>query len=206
MRHRLRAIVLAAIVAAAPQALAQGRVKADPDWPCAQIKVPSLSLNSVWSGPDIDLKSEAWRDDSAVAELVGKMAQRRVPIAEAEAAIADFAAKAGPDAKAKLLLALGGAFGELTRQRAQIIDGLVRFGKKQSEMADKIRAENEALQSAPAEAPDTANPQSASGQERLQWDLRVFEDRRRSISYVCETPTLIEQRIGALARAVQGAM
>ena len=134
------------------------------------------------------------------------MAQRRVPIPEAEAAIAEFARKGGTEAKAKLPAALGGAFAELTRQRAQILDGLVRFGKKQTEMADAIRAENEALQSAPAGKPDAPDQQGAGAQEKLQWDLRVFEDRRRSIAYVCETPTLIEQRIGSLARAVQAAI
>ena len=206
MYCRLRAAVVAALIAAVPQALAQGRAKSDPDWPCPQIKVPVFSLNSVWSGPDIDLKSDAWRADGSVADLVAKMAQRRVPTADAEAAIADFAGKAGPDAKAKLLLALAGAFGELTRQRALIIDGLARFGKKQSEMADRIRAQSEALQSAPADKPDAPSQQGVSPQEQLQWDLRVFEDRHRSISYVCETPTLIEQRIGALARAVQKAL
>jgi hypothetical protein len=198
--------VLVASVTAASPGLAQGRPKADPDWPCFQIKVPTFSLNSVWSGPEIDSTSDAWRSDSGVADLVAKMAQRRVPITEAEAAIADFAGKAGSDAKARLLVALGGAFQELTHQRAQIIDGLERFGKKQNEMADRIRAENEALQSAPPDKPDAPNPQGVSSQDQLQWDLRVFEDRHRTISYVCETPTLIEQRIGSLARAVQKAL
>ena len=206
MHCRLRAIVLVSLAAIAPQALAQGRAKADPDWPCFQIKVPVFSLASVWSGPELDVKSEAWRGDNAIVDLVGKMAQRRVPVADAEAAIADFAARTGPDAKAKLLQALGAAFAELTDQRTQVINGLVRFGKRQTEMADKIRAESEALQSAPADKPNAASAQGDDPQQRLQWDLRVFEDRHRSISYVCETPTLIEQRIGALARAVEKAL
>ena len=37
---------------ASPQAFAQGRPKADPDWPCHQVKTPTFSLASVWSGPD----------------------------------------------------------------------------------------------------------------------------------------------------------
>jgi hypothetical protein len=41
---------------------------------------------------------------------------------------------------------------------------------------------------------------------RVQWDTRVFEDRRRALAYVCETPVLIEQRLGALARTVAAAM
>ena len=207
MRHcRLGAMVLVFVAATAPQALAQGRNKGDPEWPCFQIKVPVFSLASVWSGPELDVKSEAWRGDSEVVALVGKMAQRRVPVADAEAAIADFAARAGPEAKSRLLQALGAAFSELTDQRTQVIEGLMRFGKRQAEMADKIRAESEALQSASADQPGAASAQGDDAQQRLQWDLRVFEDRHRSISYVCETPTLIEQRIGALARAVEKAL
>ena len=59
------------------------------------------------------------------------MAQRRVPIADVETAIADFKAKAGPDADAKLLRAFAAAFEDLSQQRSQIIDGLDRIGRKQ---------------------------------------------------------------------------
>jgi hypothetical protein len=34
----------------------------------------------------------------------------------------------------------------------------------------------------------------------------VFEDKRKTISYVCEVPIIIEQRLGALARAIQQAV
>jgi chromosome condensin MukBEF ATPase and DNA-binding subunit MukB len=37
----------------------------------------------------------------------------------------------------------------------------------------------------------------------LEWDLRVFDERRESLTYVCETPALIEQRLFALARVIQ---
>ena len=46
----------------------------------------------------------------------------------------------------------------------------------------------------------------ASNQDKLLWDIRVYNDRHQSATYVCEVPTLIEQRIGAIARAVQQAV
>ncbi len=49
-------------------------------------------------------------------------------------------------------------------------------------------------------------PPGADSQERLLWDIRVFDDRRQTVTYVCEAPTLIEQRIGEIARAVQQAL
>ena len=207
MRAAVRAILAIAIMALlASRATAQSGAKADPDWPCHQIKMPIYSLAAVWSGPELDLNSQSWRDDSDVADLAAKMTQRRIPIADVESAIADFKAKAGPDAHAKLLRALAAAFQDLSQQRSQILDGLERFGRKQRAMADRIRAENEAVLESANQNQGGQAPLGADSQERLRWDMRVFDDRRQTIAYVCETPTLIEQRIGAIARAVQAAL
>jgi hypothetical protein len=206
MHAALRAVLAIAIVAgSAPRAIAQP-VKADPDWPCQQIKTPTLSLASVWAGPQLDLSSQSWRDESDVADLATKMAQRRVPVADVEQAISDFKTKTGAHADAKLLSAFAAAFEDLSQQRSQIIGGLDRFGHKQHALAARIRAESEAAEGSQDQSGDSQAPPGANSQERLQWDVRVFDDRRQTITYVCETPTLIEQRIGAIARAVQKAL
>jgi hypothetical protein len=207
MHAAVRAVLAIAIVSPlAPQALAQSRAKIDSNWPCQQIKTPTFSLASVWAGPPLDLNSQSWRNESDVADLKAKMAQRRVPIGEVEPAIADFKAKAGSDANAKLLRAFAAAFDDLSQQRSQIIDGLERFGRKQNALADRIRAENEAAPTSSDQKSDGQAPAGASSQDRLLWDIRVYNDRHQTASYVCEVPTLIEQRIGELARAVQKAL
>jgi len=198
-------LAIALAGAMAPPATAQP-AKVDPDWPCQQIKTPTFSLASIWAGPKLDLNSQSWRDESDVADLVGKMAQRRVPIADVEKAIADFKAKAGADADPKLLQAFAAAFDDLSQQRSQILAGLERFGHKQQVMADRIRAEADAVQKSQDQNQGGQGQPVADNQERLQWDLRVFNDRRQAIRYVCDTPTLIEQRIGEIARAVQAAL
>ncbi len=204
MHVALRVVLAIAIIAAsAPQASAQPGAKADSDWPCPQIKTPTYSLASVWAGPPLDLNSQSWRDESDVADLAAKMSQRRVPIADVEAAIADFKAKAGADAEPKLLRAFAAAFDDLSQQRSQVLAGLERFGRKQRAMADRIRAEAGAVQDSAEQNQNGQSPSGAGSQERLQWDIRVFDDRRKTVQYVCEAPTLIEQRIGAIARAVQ---
>src|SRR5271155_2136512 len=147
MHAALRAVLAMAIVAVlASRAIAQSGATVDPDWPCHQIKTPTFPLATVWSGPELDLNSQSWRDESDTADLAAKMTQRRIPIADVESAVADFKAKAGADADAKLLRAFAAAFQDLSRQRSQILDGLERFGRKQRAMADRIRAENEAVQ------------------------------------------------------------
>jgi hypothetical protein len=206
MHPAARAVLAIAVVASpASQAVAQFTGKTDPDWPCQQIKTPTFSLASVWAGPQLDLDSQSWRNESDVADLEAQMAQRRVPIADVESAITEFKAKAGPDASAKLLRAFAAAFAELSQQRSEIINGLDRIGRKQKALADRIRAENEAVQKSSNQQHDGQAP-GADNQERLLWDLRVFDDRRQTVTYVCESPTLIEQRIGEIARAVQKAL
>jgi hypothetical protein len=37
----------------------------------------------------------------------------------------------------------------------------------------------------------------------LSWQTRIFEDRRKSASYVCDVPVLIEKRLFDLGRAIQ---
>jgi hypothetical protein len=207
MHVAARAVLAIAIVApSAPQAVAEYKGKTDPDWPCQQIKTPTFSLASVWAGPQLDLDSQNWRNESDVADLKAQMAQRRVSIADVEAAITDFKAKAGADADAKLLRAFAAAFTDLSQQRSQIIDGLDRTGRRQRALADRIRAENAAVQNSSDQKPAGQAPSGADSQERLLWDLRIFDDRRQTVTYVCEAPTLIEQRIGEIARAVQKAL
>ena len=205
MQTALRAVFAIALIAASAQPAIAQPGKTDPNWPCPQIKTPTFSLASIWAGPQLDLNSQSWRDEKDVADLAAKMSRRRVPIADVESAIADFKKEAGADADAKLLRAFAAAFEDLSQQRSQILAGLDRFGRKQHALSDRIRAESEAVQKS-GDQNQSGPASGADSQERLKWDTRIFNDRRQLVSYVCETPTLIEQRIGAIARAVQNAL
>ncbi len=187
----------ALLVAAAP--------KSDPlerNWPCRQILVGRLSLAAVWTGPAID--GMAWRSDQAVADIVATLAARRTPLEDAERAIEDFVQSQGAGKTKKLVSVFAGLFETLNEERTQVIDGLLRFGAKQKELAGKIRAENALPRERPGKEPPHASRQDAETVARdLEWDLRVFDERRQSLTYVCETPALIEQRLFALARVIQ---
>ncbi len=206
MQTALPAVLAIALAAAWAQPAIAQPAKADPNWPCPQIKTPTFSLASIWAGPQLDLNSQSWRDEKDVADLAAKMSRRRVPIADVELAIVDFKKQAGADADAKLLRAFASAFEDLSQQRSQILAGLDRFGRKQHALSDRIRAESGAVQKSGDQNQSGQPPSGAESQQRLQWDTRIFDDRRQLVSYVCETPTLIEQRIGAIARAVQNAL
>lgn len=195
---------LAVLLASSGACLGQeaSRTKTDPDWPCRQILVETISAPAVWNGPSIE--GVKWRADPAVADLVPKLAARRTPIEDAERAIDEFAKSRSADKGSELTALFVGLFETLNGERAQVIDGLRRFGRKQKELAAKIRAENAEVQSSAAaprtnETPDGQNSKA----EVLALDLRLFDERRQALAYVCETPTLIEQRLFALARAIQ---
>ena len=195
-------IALATLPEVSPIALAQPRsIHPNPDWPCRQILVGQVSLAAVWSGPPIE--GVKWRNDPTTAEIVARLAARRMPLDEAERLVKDFASSQGSDKATKLIAVFAGLFETLNDERTQVIEGLLRFGAKQRELAEKIRTEKGLLQAqAPKVPPDSKQNADAAARE-LEWDLRIFDDRRQSIAFVCETPTVIEQRLFALARVIQ---
>ncbi len=184
----------ASVVAAEPKADSP-----EQNWPCRQILVGRLSLAAVWSGPSIE--GLAWRDDPAVADIVARLAARRTPLDDAERAIEDFAQSQGANKAKRLVSVFAGLFETLNDERTQVIEGLLRFGAKQNELAARIRAENALPREGPP--PDSGKQDADAVAGDLEWDLRVFDERRQSLTYVCETPALIEQRLFALARVIQ---
>ncbi|MDQ6869559.1 MAG: hypothetical protein M3178_14725 [Pseudomonadota bacterium] len=184
-------------VAAEPRADSPER-----NWPCHQILVGRLSLAAVWSGPSVE--GLAWRNDQAVADIVARLAARRTPLDDAERSIEDFAQSQGAGKTKKLVSVFAGLFETLNDERTQVIEGLLRFGAKQKELAGRIRAEN-ALprEGSSKESPHASKQDAETVAGDLEWDLRVFDERRQSLTYVCETPALIEQRLFALARVIQ---
>jgi hypothetical protein len=192
------AMPLTGALGSIPTGLAQPRTgNSNPDWPCRQILVRRLSAAAMWSGPSIE--GVSLRSDQAVAELVAKIAGRRTPLEDAGRAIDDFARSQGAEKQKKLLAVFAGLFETLDEERSQVIQGLLRFGAKQKELADKIRAEN----ALPRKTPDAPGQEKETVAQDLQWDLRVFDERRQALTYVCESPTLIEQRLFALAKIIQ---
>lgn len=195
---------LAACLSSASVAKAQQGAQSSSDWPCRQIEVADVPASSIWTGPPIDGEAAAWRDDPALADLAQRVSARRTPIEDAVRLIADLA-KASENRQRRLTALFAGVYDRLESERREVLSGLERYGRKQKELAEKLRAETRSLREEQDKNP--ANEQKVKElSEALQWDLRVFEERRRALGYACETPALIEQRLGALARAISAAM
>lgn len=197
-----RAMLTAALLAGSVITAQAAPRMTDPDWPCQQVKVPELSVAALWTGPSIDPYRMTWKQDPAIAELAAKVAQRRMPIDKARTKIDDFAQQAGADRQTKLLMLFAGLFQTLDDQRASVIAGLRRFGARQKELAANLHADEDALRAAQsADPPDEAKLSDLT--QRLKWDGQVFEQRHQALSYACEVPDKIEQRLFALSRVIQ---
>jgi len=175
----------------------------DPDWPCQQRLVPRLTAAAYWSGP-LDNVGE-WRADPEVADLVGRLAPRKVTTKEGLAAIAEFATKVTADRPRRLALVFRGLLEQTDSERSALIEQLKEIGRRQRELADLVARLAAELDAIPPDASGDAAARRVDLQQRHDFTARNFEEIQRTIRYACETPVALEARLGAWARALQEA-
>ncbi len=173
-----------------------------PDWPCVQPKVPELSTASMWDGPSIAAVGDGWQNDPKVKDLVELIAARRTPMDAAQKAIAEFITGTADEKQQKAKEVFAGVFDTLSAQRSEVMDGLERVSRKEMDLATKIEADVNNLH-ALEDKPNADQAKIKTLASEVEWSTRIFEDRRKTIRYVCDVPTTIEQRIFGLARAIK---
>ena len=184
-------------LAAAP-ALAAG--PPDPDWPCIQRRQPHLSLGQVWSGPPPDDAVTALAKGAEVQRVAKLIALRRTSMEEAGTLVADFAATADAPALVALNLA---AFDHIQQARDRVMAGITRYAHKQEALDAHIKEKRQEFDRlSAAESPDFDAIDKV--EEDIDWSTRIFQDRQQSLTYVCETPVILEQRAFALGRMIAG--
>lgn len=173
----------------------------DPTWPCIQRKVSHLSIGQMWTGDILEPEQVSAADD-ATSILAAAIAVRRTSLDEAEELIDGFVKAAGENRAERLALLFALVFERIDAERSQLVGGIGRYAGKQSGLADRIDADNEALLQLDAKD-DKSNDDFDRLEEltdKIEWDTRIFEERQQSLVYVCETPVLLEKRAFALAR------
>jgi hypothetical protein len=176
-----------------------------PDWPCQQLKVPGIAIASVWNGPSIEIGDAAKPADATQAELVSRLAARRTPIEDARKLIADYVVGTDAEKQQKAKTLFAALYSTLNAQRDEVMNGIERFSRKEKSAAGDIREAAQKLRD--LQDKPTADPaQIEDLTSRLAWQTRIFEDRRKSTSYVCDVPVLIEKRLFDLGSAIQGAL
>jgi DNA repair ATPase RecN len=176
-----------------------------PDWPCQQLKVPGIAVASVWNGPSIESIDTTKASDPKQSELVARLAARRTPIEEARKLIADYVTGTSAEKQEKATALFASLYSTLNAQRDEVMSGIERFSRKQKTAAEDIREEARKLREI-QDKPDADPAQNEELASRLAWRTRIFEDRRKSTSYVCDVPVLIEKRLFELGAAIQNAL
>jgi hypothetical protein len=188
-----------AVFAALGPGAVNGADFSDPTWPCIQRKVESLSLGLMWPHPltETDLPAPL---QAEAEDLVERLALRRIGLDEADALIAGFAA-GHPDLTVEDLgQVFARIFDRIDRERRTLIAGIGRYSLKQIDLAasiDQTRTE----MAAHMEAAEPYFDEVDRLEEKLDWDERIYDDRADALTYVCETPVLLEQRAFALAQS-----
>ena len=177
---------------------AQAATSETPDWPCVQRLVPEIAPAVIWPGPPVETVHGA-APNPLIDELATELAARRVPIEEAEARVEEFATTLAQEQKDEQLTRLFARTLEIiNNDRSSIIQGIKKYARGQRALAETITEKNERLSELPKEEVIARDTLIA---ER-DWDIRIYDDRARSLTYLCEQPVLLEQRAFALARTI----
>lgn len=180
--------------------LAQPRT--DPDWPCVQRKVPSISAGAIWSGPDLS-GAAPWGKDDEAAALAQTLASRRTDLDEADRLVGEFAQKAGPDKTARLTRVFAGVLELINTERDRVLHGIERYAGGQRRLADRIRDESDRVSAVKDEAGAEPPKDIKEIETQFTWDKRIFDERRAALAAVCETPVLLEKRAFDIARRIE---
>ena len=176
----------------------------DKDWPCIQRKVPEISAGMVWVGPPVEGLDEEWPQDGQITTLAKRISARSMALEDAQGEIENFASASGGDRGHKLTLLFAATLDTINRERNEIISGIQRYTRRQTQMAARIQRQAAELNQFPADADEAQQARRLELEERQLWDTRIFEERERSLAYICEQPVILEQRLFALAREMMG--
>jgi septal ring factor EnvC (AmiA/AmiB activator) len=171
---------------------------ADAEWPCQQRLVPEIAAGMIWSGPALDsVTAEA--EDPQIRHLAADLAARKTPLEQAQAEIDAFAKALPAGQKTEQLTRLFAAtLAIINRDRSSIVGGIKKYTHGQQALAERITTTNDKLAEL---ASDQVQERDALAAQRA-WDMRIYGDRRSSLSYLCEQPVLLEKRGYALAQAI----
>lgn len=178
----------------------------DENWPCQQRKVEHMSWGQMWTGPALP-DTPDWRQDPQLAELVPLLTARGVALEEIEPLVASLQPTDGETRADRLTRLFAGAFREIDAERYKIVGGISGFAEKQRALSVQIDQKREEATRLEAKAKETDSNDDWDAYEKLEdevfWDTRIYQDRQRSIRYICESPVLLEKRAFAVARLIQ---
>jgi hypothetical protein len=186
---------------------------ANPDWPCIQHKVPTLTSVQIWDGPPVD-DLKGWENDERIAELTTYLESRRIPLEDAEKAIKEYAESLpAAERDEKLTGLFASVLKKINSDRRFVIGKVEEFQRRQVARAKQLEREGQKLaemnQAIPIEGQVIAAQEAANltpEQTQYHWNARIFAERQQNLTMACEIPVLIEQRVFEIGRLIRAQM
>ena len=193
-----RRILLAAALAALGHAAQAQYPGQDPDWPCAQRLVATLTPGSYWNGPVP--QHTGWRDDDKIFPLVTAIVSRDTADADALAQLNTYADSVPPGQRAAAFPALFGAIVDETNdERTLLVNRIKQLGLRQRRMGDVVAKISTQVDQLPA-----TDPRHTDLAGERDFDIQAFQETQHTMRYACEAPAAMERRLGLFSRALQG--
>lgn len=173
----------------------------DPEWPCIQRKVETLSIAQIWPSPIEEQNLPELR--SEIKSLAMSLTLRRLTPEESTKLVQSFVTEQSHE-EIKLLLeqVFLDFFERVNQRRQEVITGIGRYAVNQIELSERIDANrqifNELLSTEPQDF-DKIDEVEA----KIDWDQRIFNERAKSLEYVCEIPILIEKHAYSIGQILQ---
>ncbi len=172
----------------------------DPDWPCAQSLVPTLTAGSYWDGKVPEHTS--WRDDEKMFPLVTDIVDRDTPDADGLAKLNAYVDTIAADQRKTVLPLLFSAIVDQTNdERTLLIQRIKQLGLRQRRMGDVVAKISTQVDETPATDP---HRNDLAGER--DFDIRAFQETQHTMRYACEAPVALERRLGLYARDLQKRM
>ena len=176
------------------------------NWPCVQRKVAKLTVGEMWTISVLDEKNISWKQNQLSKSIIKEILPRRISIEKARDAIRYFVKT---NQGQNLNKHLADIFLELLSQtnsiRTSVVGGIGRYAARQKQLARTINTHRKRVTKLEAIDEPSKEQDKELGEldKKLEWDIRIHEEREQSLEYVCEVPVLLSQRLYQLAKELQ---
>lgn len=172
----------------------------DPDWPCVQRLVPTLTASTLWGGHDA---AGDWRTDPRLPAEASILARRALP-APAAATELDRFIMTIPEAERPAVLPqlFQGLVDETNTQRAEVIERLRDRARHQRLLTETVSRITGELRALPVDALPATREEITVRRTLM---IREYDEIERTIRYACEVPVQMEAKLGTLAQVISRA-